>query len=116
MIGRFYKHSFWTLATFVISLFAIAVFPEAGNAHGASDTITIENAATIDADHINEPMNANNHCHTKSGQDCSTQIAFLNTPDSLTIGTGFDVSTPICDSFNKGRSLSFDPPPPRVLS
>jgi len=118
LIGWVKKRGLSILATLVIALIAIAVFPETSNAHGIPDPITIsaENAAYVDTGHVNEPSYTGSHCHSSFGQDCSTQIAFLITSDTITNMASFYVSTPFYNTLSTGWLLSFDPPPPRVLS
>ncbi len=118
LIDRVYKRGLSILSTLVIALLAIAVFPETGNAHGTPDSIVIsaENAEYVDAGYVNEPSYASNHCHSTSGQDCSTQIAFLIASGILATNISLDASVPLYDPLSTGWSLSFDPPPPRVLS
>ena len=118
LIGWVKKRGLSILATLVIALIAIAVFPETSNAHGIPDPITIsaENAAYVDTGHVNEPSYTGSHCHSSFGQDCSTQIVFLITSGTLAINTSLDVSVPLYNPLSIGWSPSFDPPPPRVQS
>ena len=118
MIGRFNKHCFSMLAAFVFALLAFTVFPAAANAHGVQNTTSkfTEKASYVDVSHVKKPSYANSHCHSDFGQDCSTQIAFLITSVALSTDTDFDVVIPIYNTSSTGWALSFDPPPPRVLS
>ncbi|PHQ99863.1 MAG: hypothetical protein COB39_01455 [Marinosulfonomonas sp.] len=118
LIGWVRKRGLSILVTFLFALMSIAVFPEIANAHGNADRIAIcaENAAYVDAGHVNEPSYACTHCHSNFGQDCSTQIAFLITSSILSKTASFDVSVRFYTNLRTGWLLSFDPPPPRVLS
>jgi len=107
-------------ATLVFALFAFAVFSKDANAHGNSDQVNIvpENAAYVDVDtgHVNDPSYASSHCHSISGQDCSTQFAFIITFGTLAKTTNFDVFVSFYRALRTDWLLSFDPPPPRVQS
>jgi len=118
LIGWAKKRGLSILAILVFALLAVAMFPEVANAHGAPDLTTIvsENKTYVDTDLVNEPARASSHCHSAFGQDCSTQIAFLITSDTITNMASFYVSTPFYNTLSTGWLLSFDPPPPRVLS
>lgn len=80
------------LATLV---FAFAVVPESASAHGNANPIpsASENAAYVDldTDHVIGPSYTGSHCHSSSGQDCSTQFVFIITSDTLANTTNFDV-------------------------
>jgi|GEM_PF-3385037 len=118
LIGWVKKRGLSILATFLFALMAIAVFPEIANAHGNADPIAIspDSMAYVDTGHVNEPPNTSSHCHSGSGQDCSTQIAFLIRTNISSNATSFDDSVPFYNTPSSGWLLSFDPPPPRVQS
>jgi len=112
------KRGLSILAIPLFALLAIAMFPEVANAHGAPDLTPVvsENKTYVDTDLAIDPARASSHCHSVSGQDCSTQIAFLITSGTITNMASFDVSTAFYNTLSTGLLLSFDPPPPRVLS
>ncbi len=107
------------LASLVLALIAIAVFPEAGNAHG------IPGAATISSGHssypdagqnaypASEPSYTNSHCHSNTSQDCSTQVAFLIPSVVLAYDASTGAIAPVISTLRNSWLLSFDPPPPR---
>ncbi len=118
LFGWVKKRGLSILVTFLFALMAVAVFPEIANAHGNADPIAIstDSTAYVDTGHVNEPSKTSSHCHSNSGQDCSTQIASLITSGILSKTTSFDVSVHFYTTLRTGWLLSFDPPPPRVLS
>ena len=118
LIGWMKKRGLSILPAFLFTLMAVTVFPEIVNAHGNADPIAIspDSTAYVDTGHVTEPSRTNSHCHSDSGQDCSTQIAFLIASNILPKTTRFDVSVHFYITLRTGWLLSFDPPPPRVLS
>ena len=118
LIGRMKLRGHTILATFVLAMLAIAMFPEIANAHGKANPMTLstENTTNEDAGHVNKPTVTSSHCHSSIGQDCSTLIGFLVASHILFEAVGNKVSAPVYRSLRTGWLLLFDPPPPRALS
>lgn len=112
------KRGLFFQATLVFVLFAFAVFPEGAKAHGGLEATAQFSVVTgtIDTDYGGTPPQGSRHCHSITGQDCSTQVAFIDSSKPVVPATELDLSVPFFDMLSTDCLLSFDPPPPRVRS
>ncbi len=118
VIGQVLGYRFFLRAAFVFVLFTFTVFPLSATAHEGMEPASLPsvNMVLFDTNFSDKPYPASRHCHSISGQDCSTQDSFVHPVEVSAPDTGINLPFNLSDMLNTGWTLAFDPPPPRVLS